>query len=96
LGGKPNSKQPGLLRATIARLPEGSEIVAAFDADEAGRMLVEVVRVVVASVANEKGRTDLIIQVHLPTQEGEDWNQVLQRTAAARASPDGASRSDRE
>ena len=91
LGGKPNSKQTGQLQATIAKLPEGSEIVVAFDADEAGRMLVEVVRVVVANVANEKGRTDLIFQVHLPTQEGEDWNQVLQRTAAARASPQRAS-----
>jgi hypothetical protein len=90
LGGKPNSKQPDLLQSTVARLPEGAEIVAAFDADEAGRMLVEVVRVVVASVANEKGRTDLIIQVHLPAQEGEDWNQVLQRIAAARASPQRA------
>jgi hypothetical protein len=91
LGGKPNSKQPGLLQATFAMLPGDSEIVTAFDADEAGRMLVEVVRVAVASIANEKGRTDLIIQVHLPTQEGEDWNQVLQRTAAARASPQRAS-----
>ena len=57
LGGKPNSKQPGLVQAAIARLPEKAEVVAAFDADEAGRMLVEMVRVVVASVANEKGRT---------------------------------------
>jgi hypothetical protein len=96
LGGKPNSKQPGLLQATFAMLPEGSEIVAAFDADEAGRMLAEDVRVAVASIANEKGRADLIFQIHLPAQEGQDWNQVLQRTAAARASPHGASGSDRE
>src|SRR5713226_3440794 len=89
LGGKPNSKQPGLLQSTIARLPEGSEIVAAFDADEAGRMLVDVVRVAVASIANGTGRTDLIFQVHLPAQEGQHWNQVLQRTAAARSSPGG-------
>jgi len=89
LGGKPNSKQPGLLQSTIASLPEGSEIVAAFDADEAGRMLVDVVRVAVASIANGTGRADLIFQVHLPAQEGQDWNQVLQRTAAARASPGG-------
>jgi hypothetical protein len=82
LGGKPNSKQPGLLHATIAMLPEGSEIVAAFDADEAGRALVEVVRAAVTGVANETGRTDLIIHPHLPTQEGEDWNQVLQRISA--------------
>jgi hypothetical protein len=78
LGGKLNSQQPDLVKATIARLPEGSEIVAAFDADGAGRMLVAVVRLVVAAVATETGRTDLIFNVHLPTQEGEDWNQVLQ------------------
>ena len=41
-----------------------SEIVAAFDADDAGRMLVELVRAVVTGVANETGRTDLIFQVH--------------------------------
>ena len=43
LGGKPNPAQPGLVQSTIARLPEGAEIVAAFDADEAGRMLVNMV-----------------------------------------------------
>src|SRR5271157_5127335 len=81
-GGKPNSKQPGLLQSTIAKLPEGSEILAAFDADEAGRMLVEVVRRAVANVVSRTERVDLIFQAHLPAQEGDDWNQVLQRTAA--------------
>jgi hypothetical protein len=81
LGGKPNAKQPGLIQATIAKLPEGAEIMAAFDADEAGRMLVNVVRSAVASVASKTGR-QLIFLVHLPSQEGEDWNQVLQRAAA--------------
>jgi hypothetical protein len=80
LGGQPNSKQLGLISATITRLSEGSEIVAAFDADEAGRLLVEVVRLAVASTAIKTGRKDLVFQVNLPTQEGEDWNQVLQRT----------------
>ena len=37
LGGKPSSRQMGLVQATVAKLPEGAEIVAAFDADEAGR-----------------------------------------------------------
>jgi hypothetical protein len=82
LGGKPNAKQPGLIQATIAKLPEGGEIMAAFDADEAGRMLVNRVRSAVASVASKTGR-QLIFLVHLPSQEGEDWNQVLQRAAAA-------------
>jgi len=72
LGGKPNSKQPGLLQATIAMLPEGSEVVAAFDADEAGRMLVEVVRRAVENVAIRTGREDLIFQVHLPAQEYDE------------------------
>jgi hypothetical protein len=80
LGGKPNSKQPGLVQSTITRLPDGAEIVAAFDADEAGRMLVNVVRLAVASVASGRGR-NLIFQVHLPAQEGEDWNQVLQKSS---------------
>ena len=81
LGGKPNAQQPGLVAATIGRLPEGAEIVAAFDADEAGRMLVNVVRFAVANVAGRRGR-NLIFLVHLPAQDGEDWNQVLQKAAA--------------
>ena len=84
LGGKPNAKQPGLVQSTIAKLPEGAEIVAAFDADEAGRMLVKVVRLAVASVAG-KTRRNLNFLVHLPAQEGEDWNQVLQRATALRS-----------
>ena len=78
LGGKPNSRQPALLEAMIAKLPENSEIVAAFDADGAGRTLVEVARAAVRRVANQKERMNLIFQSHLPEQEGEDWNQVLQ------------------
>jgi len=86
LGGKPNGKQPGLVQAIIVRLPERSEIVAAFDADEAGRWLVDMLRLAVAGVANERGRTDLIFQAHLPAQEGEDWNQVLQMDHAEKRS----------
>ena len=78
LGGKPNAKQPGLIQSTLARLPDGAEIVTAFDADAAGRMLVDMVRSAVARGASRKGR-NLILQVHLPTQEGADWNLVLQK-----------------
>ena len=52
--------------------------MAAFDADEAGRSLVDVVSEAVASVANEMARTDLIFKFHLAVQEGADWNLVLQ------------------
>jgi hypothetical protein len=89
LGGKPNSKQPGLVQAAIARLPERSEIVAAFDADEAGRILVEVVRAAVASVATSTERTDHIFKVHLPAQGGEDWNEVVADGQSARVTPPG-------
>jgi hypothetical protein len=78
LGGKPSSRQSELVQATIAKLPAGAEIVAAFDADDAGRQLVEVIREAVASIARRTGRSDLIFKAHLPTQEGEDWNMVLQ------------------
>ena len=79
LGGKPNFNQPSLVRTAIARLRPRSEIVAAFDTDDAGRMLVEMARAAVTSVAIETGRTDLMFRAHLPEKEGEDWNQVLQR-----------------
>ena len=86
LGGKPSSRQAGLVQATIARLPQGAEIVAAFDADEAGRLLVDMLRLAVAGVATEGGRTDLIFKAHLPAKEGDDWNQVLQMDYTTRHS----------
>jgi hypothetical protein len=78
LGGKPSLRQRALVQATIAKLPAGAEIVAAFDADDAGRQMVEVIREAVASVAGRGGRSDLILKSQLPAKEGEDWNQVLQ------------------
>ena len=54
---------------------------------EAGRMLVDVVRLAVAAVATETGRRDLIFNVHLPAQEGEDWNQVLQEHSQRKEKP---------
>lgn len=78
LGGKPSSRQTGLVQTTIARLPEGAEIVAAFDADEVGRKLVDAIRKAAASVARRTGRSDLIFKAPLPAKEGEDWNLVLQ------------------
>jgi hypothetical protein len=78
LGGKPSSQQLTLLEAIAAKLPTSSEVVAAFDADGAGRTLVEVAGAAVRAVAHRKERMDLIFRSHLPEREGEDWNQVLQ------------------
>jgi hypothetical protein len=92
LGGNPSSRQMALIQAAITKLPAGAEMVAAFDADDAGRKLVEVTRGAVAIVAGSTGRSELIFKARLPARDGEDWNQVLQKTAAARASPRRTSR----
>jgi len=84
LGGKPSRRQMGLLQATIAKLPAEAEIVAAFDADLAGRRLVEEIREVVVNVASGTERSDLIFKSLLPTQEGQDWNIVLQNRYRSR------------
>jgi len=78
IGGKLNSKQPGLIRATVAKMPARSVIVAAFDADPAGRDLVHMVKTILESFAAEAGRNDLTFWGHLPDTDGQDWNDVLQ------------------
>ena len=78
LGGKPSRRQMGLFQAAIVKLPEGTEIVAAFDADPAGRGLANEIREIVANLAARTERSDLIFRSLLPTQEGEDWNSILQ------------------
>jgi len=60
--------------------------VAAFDADETGRKLVDVIREAVASVARRTGRSDLIFKAPLPAMDGEDWNLVLQNARLVPAS----------
>jgi hypothetical protein len=72
IGGQLNPKQPELIRATIAKMPKGSEIVSAMDADEDGRKLAEIVR----QAAAMTGRSDLTFKVHEPAG-GKDWNDEL-------------------
>jgi hypothetical protein len=78
LGGTPSRRQLGLLQATIAKLTDGAEIVAAFDADPAGRRLAGELRQIVANLASRTEKSDLFFKSHLPPEEGEDWNSVLQ------------------
>jgi hypothetical protein len=72
IGGKPNPVQPELIRAAIARMPAGSEIVAAMDSDADGAKLAGVVREAVAS----SGRSDLRFVAHEPSRS-KDWNDEL-------------------
>lgn len=80
VGGKLNPSQPELIRAAIARMPSGSEIVAAMDADQAGRELAQII----AQAVKLSGRDDVRFRIQEP--EGEkDWNDVLR--AKRRVSP---------
>jgi hypothetical protein len=72
VGGKLNAAQPELIRAAIARMPSDAEIVAAFDADQAGRDLAEIVR----RAVELSGRSDLRFRVHEPVGF-KDWNDQL-------------------
>lgn len=72
IGGKPNPQQPELIRAAAARMPHGSEIVAAMDADADGRRLAEVVREAVKLT----GRADLRFVSQEP-EGAKDWNDLL-------------------
>jgi len=77
LGGRPSSRQMGLVQAAVTKLADGAEVAAAFDADEAGRWLVALIADVVGRIRHQAERNDLGFRVHLPATEGEDWNQVL-------------------
>lgn len=72
IGGQMNPRQPGLIKAAVLKMPEGSEVIAAMDADDEGRKLAEIVHQVVL----ETGRADLRFTLRLA--EGmKDWNDVL-------------------
>jgi len=55
IGGQMNPKQPGLIKAAVLKMPEGSEVIAVMDAGDERRKLAEIVHQAVA----ETGRGDL-------------------------------------
>lgn len=72
IGGKPNPQQPELIRAAVARMTVGSEIVAAMDADADGRKLAEIVR----RAVELSGRLDLRFTMQEPVG-AKDFNDQL-------------------
>jgi len=74
IGGKPNPVQPELIRAAIARMPFGSEIVSAMDADEDGGKLAGIVR----QAVQLSGRDDLRFVLQEPFGF-KDWNDQLRK-----------------
>jgi hypothetical protein len=80
IGGQINQSQPDLIRAAVAAMPHNAEIIAAMDADAAGRGLAAVVR----SASDSAERKALIFRDHIP--DGfKDWNCQLRATARGNA-----------
>jgi hypothetical protein len=76
IGGEMNPRQPDLLLAALRRLPAGSEVVAAMDADETGQKLCGAILEAVERSAMETGRKALLFTPHSP-HGAKDWNDVL-------------------
>lgn len=72
IGGEMSDKQLDLIRAAALKMPPGSEIVAAFNADADGREYAGKVRAIVESL----GRLDLRFTLHEPSGF-KDWNDQL-------------------
>jgi hypothetical protein len=72
IGGGLNDKQPEIIRAAIARTPQDAEIVAAMDADEAGRRYANAVQQAV-KLAGDVGRRFLAQE----PMGFKDWNDQL-------------------
>jgi hypothetical protein len=72
IGGKPSPAQTELIRATVARMPVSSEIIAAMDADTEGRKLSDVVK----RAVELSGRVDLRFR-HDEPERTKDFNDEL-------------------
>lgn len=72
VGGKLSPGQAELIRAAVAGMLSNAEIVAAMDADQAGRNLAEIVR----RAVELSGRGDLRFRIHEPDGM-KDWNDLL-------------------
>jgi hypothetical protein len=73
IGGKMNPQQPSLVRSEFAKLPGGSEVVAAMDNDADGVQLSAMIEAAVT----ESRREDVIFIAHSPSLPAKDWNDVL-------------------
>lgn len=72
LGGKPTPAQKTLVRAAVAVMPASSVVIAAMDADAAGREIAKTVREALTLAA----RCDLRFEIREP-KGSKDWNDQL-------------------
>ena len=85
VAGSLNPEQPELLAAAIKRLPEGGEVIAATDHDDAGDRLAE-------ELMELHGREDAprtAFTVHRPQTPGQDWNDIVRARRAPLDLTDG-------
>ncbi|TWT96920.1 hypothetical protein Pla108_26960 [Botrimarina colliarenosi] len=73
VSGQLNPQQPELIRRAIERMEKESQIVAAFDNDEAGDRLTTQLHELLIST----GRSDLAFSDDRPKERGADWNDAL-------------------
>ena len=78
IGGQLSPAQPALIRAQVDLLPQGSEIIAAMDADVAGRQLAEAIQKSLSAA----GRPDLTFRRQEPLGF-KDWNDQLRARPTA-------------
>lgn len=71
IGGALNAEQPQLIKAAIAEMPTGAEVISAMDDDEAGRKLTLLVEECLKAAA----RPDLKFRSDVPFNK--DWNDML-------------------
>jgi hypothetical protein len=72
ISGKLNPAQPDLIRIQTTLLPQGAEVIAAMDADDAGAQLAEAIQRSFAAAA----RPDLAFRRQEPAAF-KDWNEQL-------------------
>jgi hypothetical protein len=79
MAGRPTLIQLNLLRVEIERMPAASEILAAMDADQAGRALADLIRRSVEA----SGRSDVTFRTEEPNGF-KDWNDQLKSQRLAK------------
>jgi len=84
IGGKMNPSQPALITGAVSKMPEGSEIIIATDADTAGRMMAGKIEHYVQAAQ----RDDITLTRAEPPEEGADWNDQLRTVRSLMASND--------
>lgn len=76
-GGQVSTKQQDLLQAAARKLPPGGKVVLALDNDQGGENLCQVIE----QALQEIGFPEKAIEKAIPENPGDDWNDVLRRSA---------------